>query len=511
MRAKKAAFNSIANLIHEFAVIVSGLILPRLVLTHFGSGYNGVIASVGQFIGYISLLAAGVTGVTRAALYKPLAEKDTQKISGIMRATEIFMRKVAIFFLFILLGIAVFYPMLVGDDFDRLFVATLSLIMGIGTFVRYFFGITYNTLLSADQRKYVSTLCHTVTIFLNLACAAALILAGFEIRVIKFASSLVFAINPLFIYIYVKKRYKLIRNIEPDNVAINQRWDAFAQKLANFARSNIDIIILTAFLGIMEVSVYVVYFMIIRMVRVIVRSLAGAGMEAPFGNMIAKGEHKSLKKGLRVYEFILYSASAAMFVCTAILIVPFVMAYTTGVYDVDYYRPMFAIVACTAEFFNTARVPAQTLVGAAGHYKQTRNGAIVEVIINIIASLIFVHIFGLVGVAMGSLCALLFRTLQLHAYASKHIAKRSFWVFVQKISVAGLSALLIVLLVQLLPGMGTQSLFSWFLYALSVVGVAAVVTAIITFIFYRDVIVIIYGIIRKMVLKKRKPTKEGSV
>ena len=90
MRTKKAFLNMITSLLLQLVTVVSGFILPKVILGAFGSDTNGLIASVSQFIGYITLLEAGVGGVTRAALYKPLLDNDFHRISAILKATESF-------------------------------------------------------------------------------------------------------------------------------------------------------------------------------------------------------------------------------------------------------------------------------------------------------------------------------------------------------------------------------------------------------------------------------------
>ena len=98
MRTKKAVYNAATNLLYYLVVMVSGLVLPRLIILHFGSDYNGIVASITQFVSYGALLVTGVAAAMWAALFKPLAEQDRLKISGIVRATEIFMRKAGLIF-----------------------------------------------------------------------------------------------------------------------------------------------------------------------------------------------------------------------------------------------------------------------------------------------------------------------------------------------------------------------------------------------------------------------------
>ena len=64
------------------------------------------------------------------------------------------------------------------------------------------------------------------------------------------------------------------------------------------------------------------------------------------------------------------------------------------------------------------------IVTSAGHYKQTRNGAFMEAIINIALSIAMVIKLSLVGVAIGTLAAAIFRSTQYAIYMGKNILVR---------------------------------------------------------------------------------------
>ena len=67
--------NSAASLLLEFVSVICGFIVPRLIIGTYGSDINALTSSITQFLSYIALVEAGVGGVIRAALYRPLAEK----------------------------------------------------------------------------------------------------------------------------------------------------------------------------------------------------------------------------------------------------------------------------------------------------------------------------------------------------------------------------------------------------------------------------------------------------
>ena len=70
---------------------------------------------------------------------------------------------------------------------------------------------------------------------------------------------------------------------------------------------------------------------------------------------------------------------------------PFIKIYTAGIEDANYIRPWLAILFVIVGVANTIRIPANTLVNAAGHFRETKNRAIMEALINLVVSLVFVQ------------------------------------------------------------------------------------------------------------------------
>lgn len=110
---------------------------------------------------------------------------------------------------------------------------------------------------------------------------------------------------------------------------------------------------------------------------------------------------------------------------------PFVQLYTKGVEDANYIVPAFAILITVAQASYSIRTPYETMVLAANHFKQTQRSAIIEVVINICVSVTLVFKFGLIGVAIGTLAAMSYRTIYFVFYLKNHILKYNIWQFVK--------------------------------------------------------------------------------
>lgn len=477
MRSKKTLLNTIMALVEEFISIVCAFILPRLILQVYGSKYNGLTTSISQFLACAVLLRAGIGGATRAALYKPIAEGNKNKIDSIIKATDNFMKKIAMILLIAIVIMAIVYPFLVKNEFSWFFTFSLFIIIGASTFAESFFGITYLIFLQANQKLWVTSVLKSICMILNVIIAVVFLLNGASIHVVKLVSATIYVVYPIVLGIYVRKKYNINKDVEPDNSAISQRWDAFWHQVATFITNNTDVIVLTTFTNMLEVSVYSVYNMVTNSLKKIIFSFSN-GLEAAFGNMIANNEEKSLKENVSLIEMIVYSISTIAYTCAILLIVQFVSVYTRGIKDVDYLRPVFAYILVLANFFYSIRMPYQLVIQAAGHYKQTKKGAMVEALINIIISIILVIKLGIVGVAIGTLVAMLFRTIQLSLYMSKNIVKRNQYITIIKMIISFIEGAIIIGIINLSHLNMPENYLQWALNAL-ITGIISLTTVLI--------------------------------
>lgn len=432
MRWNNIYKSAIIGLIEELVAIISGFILPRMILTYFGSDYNGIIASVTQFIGCIALLKAGIGMATKAALYDPLYHNEKEKISGIMSATMKFLRKVSYIFIVGIIIFSCIYPFSIKEDFPWGFTMSLVLIISLGTFFQYYFGLGNQLLLEADQKYYIVSMVNIINMLFNTIISVICMKSGMSIHGVKLCSSIVYCSTPIFLNCYVNKKYKLNRKAAPDWSSISKRWDAFGMQIANFVNSNTDIIVASLFLNMKEVSVYTVYYLVINGIKKIIVRIS-TGVEAALGNLKAEHDGEKLKNNFQLFEFVLNFICSFMFSCLIILIVPFVSVYTKGVTDVNYSRYVFAVVACLAELFYCLILAYTFMVQAMGTFSETKRFFYIEAVINIVSSVILVNCMGLVGVVMGTLFAMLYRTIVCARFVYRDIIKIHFSVFYKRI------------------------------------------------------------------------------
>ena len=117
--------NILTSLILQFVTIVSGFITPKIILSYFGSETNGLISSINQLLNYIQLIEGGLGSVIIAALYKPLNEKNEEKINGVLNSADSFFKKIALIYIIYTLVIGIIYPRFIHTSFTNIYVFLL--------------------------------------------------------------------------------------------------------------------------------------------------------------------------------------------------------------------------------------------------------------------------------------------------------------------------------------------------------------------------------------------------
>ena len=466
----------------QVTTVICGFILPRSFLEHYGSDVNGLTQSIAQFLSIISFLELGVGQVIQSSLYTPLASGDTENVSKMLKSGTNYFRKIACTIIGYVIILGVFSPYIFGDKYELTYTITLILIMGIGSFAQYYFGLIDKILLAADERGYAQYGVTIIVQIINVVVVLYFIQQGSSIQIVKLISALIFLLIPIFVRIYVNKNYKIDRKIKYDEDPIKQKWSGIAQHVSSVVLEGTDVVILTIFSTLSNVSIYSVYYMVVSGVRQLYTA-ATAGVQSKIGKLWAKGEQQIITDVFQGVEVILHFAVVFLFSCIAILVVPFVQVYTYGITDCNYIQPVFAMVLTLAYAIRSLRTPYNIMVLAASHYKQTQTCHIIAAILNIVISIVAVMIWGLVGIAIGTLVAFVFQTAWIMIYTSKHLLNRSIIKIIQLVAV-DLLAVVLIYVSTFWISMREISYLGWFLMAVCVAGIAFLVITILAIVFY---------------------------
>ena len=492
---KKLFLNTIMSFLLQITTVICGFILPRLMLKYYGSEVNGLTQSIAQFLYIVSFLELGVGQVIQSCLYKPLSIGDLEHISKIIKSGNSYFRLIALVLIGYIALLSIFSPYVFGVTSNSGYIITLVLVMGVGSFAQYYFGLVDKILLNADQKGYVQVTLQIFANLLNVLLVSSFMHRGYPIQIVKLASAVIFLFVPIIIRFYINKNYKINRKIEYCEEPIKQKWNGAAQHIATVIFEGTDVIVLTLLSTLSNVSIYSVYCMVISGVRQLYTS-ATAGIQSMVGALWTHNDKKQFENVFHGIEIILHFVVVFLFCCVGILIVPFVRVYTQGIKDCNYIQPLFALVLTIAYAIRCLRTPYNILILAVGHYKQTQSCHIVSAVLNVVVSIVAVSLWGLVGIAIGTLIAYAYQTVWMMFYNSKNLLHWPLHRIIKQVIVDISTAVLICLSTACIK-METVSYLGWFKMAIIVAIMAFLITSIMAVLFYLPQIKVLYRMIKR--------------
>lgn len=485
-RKKKLLLNTIAATMQQLVTLICGFILPRMIISHYGSATNGLISSITQFLAFFSMMEMGVGAVVRSSLYKPLAENDHEQVSRVLISSKRFFNKIGVMLCVYTVGLMIYFPLAVDHTNGYFATAVLVGAIAFSSISTYLFGIVYQQLLNADQKSYVQLSISVLTTLLNTIFGVILIEMDARIETVKLLASIVILLRPLLLKLYVDRHYDLNFKLTLTEEPLKQKWNGLAQHIATYVLKHADTIILTMFSTLENVSIYYVYHLVTNGLQQMIEVLT-TGMSALMGNMLAKKETEKLNETFEAFEFAIHTFVTLIYSIAGIMILPFVSIYTKGVTDANYIVPSFAVLIVLANASYCLRMPYHIIVLAAGHFKETQASSIIEAAINVIVSIILVFHFGLVGVAIGTLIAMMYRTTYLAWYLQRNILYRSFKFYIQHLMVDILTVFIVFLSTRWI-GISEPSWWMWIIQAVQVGLIVTAEVLIVSLVFYRSLL-----------------------
>ncbi|HIQ94705.1 TPA: polysaccharide biosynthesis C-terminal domain-containing protein [Candidatus Ventrenecus stercoripullorum] len=466
MKNNITLLNTITSILLQIITIISGFVIPRLILKTFGSDVNGLVSSLNQFLNYIALIEGGITGVVMASLYKPLYKKDIERVSSIVQTTKKFYKKIALFFVAYTVILAIVYPLIFDTGFSFGYVSTLTIILSIKLFLQYMFSLSLKTLLNADKKVYIVSITQIALVIVDMLLFAIIIQFWKSIHVLKLISAGVYILQPVIFNYFVNKYFALDEKAEENKELLKNRWNGFAINIAAFIHGNTDVAVLTYFANLATVSVYSVYSLVTTGLKSIISAIS-TGITPSLGHLYAKGDMKELNEKFDLIEYMYFLIVFFFFSVGTVCITPFVLVYTKGIVDANYNQYLFGIILLLAEGIFTIRGPYVNLAYAANKFKEIRLCAYIEAFLNIVISIILVRSFGLIGVAIGTLISMMFRTFYQVWFLKKHILNRPLIKFIKKVLLFGLTAILgfIICVAVTNPIFAINNVYSWTLGA----------------------------------------------
>ncbi len=419
---QKIKKNIVTGIEYQVLTLLLGFLIPRLVLVSLGSEANGLLNSTNQVIVYLALFEGGMGLSITQSLYGPVARKEYDNINGIMSAANIFYRNVGICYFVGLLVIGAVYAATIQSSFSPAVIYAVVMLTGIPQVINFWFQGKYRTLITVDGKGYVLTKLNMAVYVGTSVSKIVLLLSGFGIIALQMMYFIVSLIQMVFIIWYVKREFPWLNiHAAPMKEKIGQRSSVFLHQISGFIFSNTDMIILTYFCNLKTVSVYAMYTMFYSVISSLVSTVTSSivfAMGQKFNS--DRNEFLKLQNIFETLNFILvFSCNSVLYLC----ILPFLKLYTAGITDINYVDPVLPLLFTIIQLLQAGRFSSQKVIEYAGEFRKTQWHSAVEAVINIVVSVVAVISLGIYGVLIGTIAALLFRSIAMIHYSCKKILR----------------------------------------------------------------------------------------
>ena len=312
-RLSKLFINSLFGLLAFTVHIVASLILQRFLNAQLGLEIVGLNALLISSIGALAVVDIGLTTAIEFALYKPLAEKDHEKVALLVR----YFRKVYLTIGGIIVAVALvifpILPSLTGGYFSFLFVLPPFLLFLTHSFSTYFFSYNHK-LLFADQKQFISSISAVLTRILTSGIQIVLLLTlpfgeqftYYLFLMVMLGVSIGFNIG---ITIFVKKRYPYLNKykgkLSKEFMApTQQNVLAFGlHRIGDVVFVAKDTFLVSAILGVFWAGVFANYTLLVTNLNLLSVAIF-SGVVATFGNMLANEPRESVYQKFKKVKFL---------------------------------------------------------------------------------------------------------------------------------------------------------------------------------------------------------------
>lgn len=429
MRTKKSIINLITGVISVLIISLGKFIVTKVFIEKLGTDLNGLNQIFTQIAAYLSLAEGGMGTALVFALYQPLAIDNKDKVRSVLFAAKKIYRYIGMGIFIFSIVVAPYLNKFINTDLSKKHLAILFVLYVLRIVVDYFTNIS-RFLLQADQKEYKINLITTFIRMIDLIVQFLLLVKGVNLEIIFIKDILVILLINILVEIKVKAEYTwLIPTKENLDYSFlkNIRY-LVIHSLCSAIVYNTDYIVLGKFRNLNDVTIYSSYLMIINFALSIpLKGINSLG--ASLGNLISENNLKSIKQVyLELFNITFYIASI-LSIGLYFLISDFITLWLGGKFVLDKFSVMMLIFIF---IHSLTRQAAGILVNSKGLFKETRNSVIIEMILNLVVSIILVKNYGIKGVILGTLVAHLFSNFWYYPFICyREILKenyRNYWV-----------------------------------------------------------------------------------
>lgn len=370
-----------------------------------GAEYLGVNSLFTEILTVLSFAELGIGNAMVFSLYKPLAEKDTEKIKSLMQLYAKVYRVIGIVIAGLGICVVPFVKHIVGDvSYVKEDITLLYLLFLVNSVISYFF-VYKKSLIIADQKNYIVDIYQQV--FYAFQVIGQVVFLLVTKRFIPYLLIMIVTtfLNNVYVAYKADKMYPFLtqKNIKPLDKAevsgiITNVKALVVYKIGGIILESTDSIFISSLINVVTVGLYANYKMIISVFKTIGSQMMNS-IVASVGNLNASATDQ--KKESVFYEMLYISAwfygFATMGLCC--FMTPLVNVWLGEKYAIDF----DAVLAASIYFYvSNMHYPCYTYRTTAGLFVFGKYVPMIAAVCNIVLDIVLGKIWGLSGILWAS-------------------------------------------------------------------------------------------------------------
>lgn len=397
-KSKRSIFTAVSAIALTLINGVFAVVITKLVISKYGSDFNGLNSTATQFVSMLLVIEGGFTLASNVALFRPMALRDYDAINRIISATRKAFERIGLIFLLVGLFASFVFALLVNSELSPILSFLVLSLTVISVAFNLVFSTKYQILLQSEQKEYILHAVKILTVMLSQIMIVVVVFTDGHMLFVRVAVVLGVILNSLLLVLISRKQHAYLdMNVEPDFSAIRGTKDVFVYNITNMVYYTVPVVFIAGTAGTIYASVYVVYNNIFRLLKSVIYSFVNAP-RIGFGKLIAEKESDYVLKVFFQYEMVISFVMFVFLSTTAVLIMPFISVYTEGFTDVNYYNWYIAIFLIAITFFEVIHIPSGNIINMAGRFKIGRRIQTVASIVIVVGMILGNLVWGLYGI-----------------------------------------------------------------------------------------------------------------
>lgn len=487
MRTDNTIKNVIMNFLYNFLNyglrFVSRIIFVKT-LAEVYLGVNGLLSNI---LGILSLTELGIGTAIGYSLYKPLAEKDNEKVRSLMDFYKKAYQIIALVVLVLGLLLLPLLPYLIKENTTIKNLNIIYVIYLLNMVIGYLFSYK-RTLIISDQKRYKIVPFVMLFSIITVVFQIIVLLAFRSYIIYLLVQTICILLENIIVNKYIDKQYPFIKSInKPKPISKNELTiiktkikALLLHKVGSYTLTSTDNLIISKLIGIITVGIYSNYSLIIGMISSLIYVLT-SNVTASLGNLIAT---EKPEKSLSVFNemnlicFILYGISS---ICLINLFNPFI----EFVFGEKYLLEMIVVYVIVTNHYltgmNNAVISIQT---AAGLYEKDKYIPLIQSLVNLIVSIYLGIKIGLVGVFIGTIVSTMLPLIIKPFVVYKYVFKEKLIVYFKEFIIQLFIVVISIILTQAM--INYTNIGNIYLDIIIRLLISLLIPGIIVYIFYRD-------------------------